>query len=433
MVMTIRTGMLGLLGLCGLWGCGGTATHGDSDASDTDASDSTNGTDGDGSGDFGSGNGSGGNSTGGVGGNDSTGSDGSGTAATTRGSGSRNNSASSTTSGSTTGSSTASASSGGGPSTGFTASTGVGTVGFGGAPVNTTSTFGSTVVTTVSTAGSVTVGSVSTTSGASTTGAGSPPELDEFPYLDDCDASYWYFSGQYCNLGFNCPATSGWVSCWDVGNGNISCDCGREYSWGNYQLSDGSTTDACAYAASACVAGPDAEQGKTKCTPSSFYQSTNYCNATANCETKVKVEGADMVKAGWRYAYCYAETDGWACDCEFDDGRMTVSLDTSTGSADMCVDAIDWCSGDITREGPRDCSPFSQYASTNSCYVNLRCTQAAVAGGIPASITENYTLSCGQASDGKWVCDCPGVGNFDVEADTGWDACTLGAAECAPT
>ena len=98
----------------------------------------------------------------------------------------------------------------------------------------------------------------------------------------------------------------------------------------------------------------------------------------------------------------------------------------------MCVDALDWCTGEITREGPRDCTPSSQYAETNSCYVNLRCTQAAVAGGVPATLTESFTLNCRYNDAGEWTCDCPGVGDFSVEAENGWDACTLGASQCEP-
>lgn len=452
--MTIRMGVLGLVGLCGLWSCGGTVTHGDPESSDTDASGSTQGTGGDSSdgdssgdfgdfGDFGDSGGSGGTSTDGVGGGDTTGgNDSGGAAATTSGSGSRNNnSASTTTTGSSDDSSTAasatssgigvtsgaggqSATSSGGDTTvgstvGTTAgtTTGTGSGGFGG---DTTS---------VSTFGSISVVTSTTGSG----GSGGLPDLEDFPYLDDCDSSYWSFGSLSCNLGFECPSHTGWADCWGSGDGELSCSCGRDYFWGSYQLSNVDSRDACAYVASACVAGPEVELSPPSCAPSYLYQGTNYCNATANCQTKIDIEGAEIIKTGSHYVHCEERDDAWACDCDIADGRVTVTLDTSSGSADMCIDALDWCSGEITREGPRDCNPTSQYAASNSCYVNLSCSQAAVAGGVPATLTESYTLNCRSNDAGQWTCDCPGVGDFSVEAETGWDACTLGASECTPT
>lgn len=426
MGMTIRMGMVGFLALCGLWNCGGTVTHGDSESNDSDTSGWTNGTGGDGSGDFGNNDGSGGTSTGAVGGSDDSAS-----AVTTRGSGSRNNSASSTTSGSND-ASAASTSSGSGVSSGVVGQAATSS----GAVTTAGNTFGTTISTGSNGFGGNTTNGMSSFNSVSvvtsTTGSGgTAPDLEDFPYLEDCDPSYWSITTQYCSLGFECPSHAGWSNCWDLGNGEFSCDCGRDYFWANYRLSDANTEDACAYAASACVAGSDVE-GPPSCTPSYLYQSTNYCNATANCQTKVDVEGADIMKTGSHYVHCEARDEAWTCDCDIADGRVSVTLDTSSGSSDMCVDALDWCSGEITREGPRDCTPSSQYAETNSCYVNLRCNQAAVAGGVAATITESFTLSCRHDDAGRWICDCPGVGSFDVEAETGWDACTLGASECSP-
>ncbi|HEU5073022.1 MAG TPA: hypothetical protein VFU02_02600 [Polyangiaceae bacterium] len=428
--MTIRIGVVGLLGL-GLWSCGGTVTHGDPASSDTDTSGWANGTDGDGSGDFGNNDGSGGMSTGGGGGSDTTGDD-SGSAVTTRGSGTRNSSATSTTSGSSEDSSAAvsgSSSAGIGSGAGGQVATSSGII----TAVSSVSTgsggFGGDTTSGVSTFNSISV--VTSTTGVGGTGSTIQPDLDDFPYLDDCDSSYWSVSTQYCNLGFECPSHTGWTNCWDLGNGELSCDCGRDYFWANYRLSGTNTADACAQTASACVAGPDVE-GQPTCTPSYLYQSTNYCNATASCQSKVDIEGADIVKTGSHYVYCEERDDAWTCDCDIADGRVSVTLDASSGSSDMCVDALDWCSGEITREGARDCTPSSQYAETNSCYVNLRCSQAAVAGGVPATITESFTVNCRHDDAGTWICDCPGMGSFEVEAETGWDACTLGASECSP-
>ncbi|HEY6724948.1 MAG TPA: hypothetical protein VI197_13015 [Polyangiaceae bacterium] len=439
--MRIRIGVLGLLGLGAVWSCGGTVTHGDAEASDSDASDSTNGTGGgddDGFGDFGSG-GSGGTSASAVGGSDSTGGDGPGSAATTRGGGSRNNSASGTTTtgGSTAGSSAASTgvgmssgaggqsatSTGVGTSVSTTGRTTIGSGGFGGDTTSSVSTFGSISVVT----------STSTTSTSTTGTQNDPSDLEDFPYLDGCDPLYWSNDTQYCSLGFECPSEAGRTSCWNAGNGELTCECYTDYSWSTYRLTEAELQNACAYVASGCVAGADAERGSPKCTPTYLSQGTTYCSASAECRTRLAIDGADMAKTHSLYASCEQREDAWVCSCSIPSGSVSVTLDGSSGSADMCLDALDWCTGDVTREGPRECTPTSQYAETQSCYANLACTQAAVAGGTPATITEYYTLSCRRADAGQWTCDCPGKGSFDVESETGWDACTLGASECTPT
>lgn len=428
MMATIRMGVLGLVG-CALWSCGGTVTRGDSD----DSPDGSGGSDG--WGDFGSG----GSDTDGTGpttngSRASTGSE-STSAATTRGGGSRNNNSSGTTTTTRGSSVSGSASTDGGVSSsgvgGNSATTGgTGTTmgGFGGQTTTIGSTFGSGSVVTGTVGSTSSVGSTSTTG----TAPGRPDELEDYPYLDDCDSSYWSFTSQNCSLNFFCPSHAGWTSCWNVGGGEFSCDCSRDYFWATYRMSNVDMSEACAYAASACVGGPDAEQAPPSCTPSYLYQSTNYCNASSNCRIKVDVDGADVVRSGSNYVHCEQRGDAWTCDCDLADGRLSVRLETSSGSNDMCLDALDWCSGELTREGERKCTPSSQYGGTHACYVNLRCTQDAEAGGVPATLTESYTLSCNSEDRSQWRCDCPGVGRFDVEADTGWDACTIGASECTP-
>jgi hypothetical protein len=266
-----------------------------------------------------------------------------------------------------------------------------------------------------------------------TSTTGSPdPELDDFPYLDGCDDNYWTSGTDYCSLNFSCSEHSGYANCWSIGNGEYTCGCNRDYYYSNYWLSGPDVRDVCAYATSACVAGSDAERGQPACTPSYLYQGTTYCSANAACRTTVDIEGADIARTHDNSVNCEQRDDSWVCNCYTLEGQLTVTLSTEDGSADMCVDALDWCGGEITREGPRDCRPSSQNAQTNSCYANLLCTQDVVVDDAPATLSESFTLSCEQDASGAWVCNCPGSGSFEIEAETAWDACTLGASECTP-
>lgn len=464
MAMKSRVRVLALLAVGVAWGCGGTATRGDSDSSDTDATGSSDGF----GGDFGDG---AGGSVGGSGGSGASTSDGAGDsttnaggAATTRGS----NSGTATTRGDTTrgdttrGDTTNSGTTGGQSDTsgGDTTSgdtTNGGTVGGqSDTAVSATSSNTASAVssgaggavgtsdsgTTVSTSGNggaggdpsssntatFTTGSVVT----STTGGEPDPELEDYPYLDGCADNYWNVGTDYCNLSFTCSDDSGYSSCWNNGDGGFACDCSRDYYYSTYLLSGTDAHDACAYAISACVAGDDAERGKPKCTPSYLYQGATYCSANAACKTNVDIEGADVAKTHNNSVSCEAREDSWVCNCYTAEGQLTVTLSAEDGSSEMCVDALDWCGGEITREGPRDCRPSSQNAQTNSCYSNLLCTQDVVVGGAPAILSESFTLTCENDESGAWACHCPGSGDFEVEAETAWDACTLGATECTP-
>jgi len=458
MAMKSRVRVLGLLAVGVACGCGGTATRGDSDSSDTDASGSSDGFGGDSS------DGAGG-SVGGSGGSSASDSDGSadstvnaGGAATTRGTDSgtattrggttrgdttRGDSTTSgdttsgdTTSGDTTSAQSITATSAGSSNTGSAVSSGAGGM------VGTSDSGGTTANTTVSTSGNGGAGgdpsssntATFTTSSVvtSTTGAEPDPDLEDFPYLDGCADNYWNVGTDYCNLSFSCSGDYGYSSCWNNGNGEFSCDCSRDYYYSTYWLSETDAQSACAYATSACIAGPDAERGQPKCTPSYLYQGATYCSANAACQTSVDIEGADIAKTSNNSVNCEQREDSWVCNCYTEEGQLTVTLSSEDGSAGMCVDALDWCGGEITREGPRDCRPSSQNAQTNSCYANLLCTQDVLVGGAPATLSESFTVNCENEESGAWACNCPGAGSIEVAAETAWDACTLAASECTP-
>ena len=471
MAITSRVRVLGLLAVGVAWGCGGTATRGDSDSSETDATGSSDGF----GGDFADGAGGSVGGSGGSGGSASdsdTDSDTSGDSTASAGGGptTRGNNSGTTTRGTTTRGDTTTASgdttSAGDTTSGDTTSAGGTTSGdtTGGDTSNaaTSSISGSAVstgaggmvgaadsvssATTVSTSGNGGFGGDPTSGTAtfttssvvtSTTGADPDPELDDFPYLDGCSDSYWTVGTDYCSLGFSCSdpsgsAESGYSSCWNYGGGEFSCSCNRDYFYSNYALSGSNSDDACAYAASACVAGTDAERGQPVCTPSYLYQGTTHCSANAACRTTVDVEGADMVRTSNNNINCEQRDDSWVCNCYTSDRQLTFTLSPEDGSSEMCVEALDWCGGEVTREGPRDCRPSSQNASTNSCYSTLLCTEEVVVGDAPATLSESFTLRCERDESDGWVCDCPGAGSFEVEAETAWDACTLGASECTP-
>jgi len=463
MAITKRVGVLGLVLVCGAWSCGGTVAHGDSEASESDAGGASDGVGG------GFGDGSVGGSSDGsdddfgdAGGSSAGGGDSSGSAGpsantvgstttrggdagpvTTRGDTTSDTSGSSDTTG---GSSDTTGGSSDDSAVATSTSAGIGITGAGGM-VGSSDAVTSTVNTTVGTTGSGGFGGDPTNNSAtfssisvtSTTGSGGtepePPAFDEYPYLDDCTSSYWNINSNYCSLNFTCadePSQYGWISCGESGDGDASCSCNNYDFWPSYLVKDADFDSACAYASSACVAGTAAEEGKPVCSPAYLYQSTTYCNATSNCETPVDIEGAHMTKTGTLSAYCEQQTDLWACTCSTSDGRMNFRLDVSDGSPNMCVDALDWCEGEFTTEGPRNCEPKTLNAQTNSCSVNLTCTQDALVSGVPAVLNQSYAVTCERGDSEAWICECPGAGNLEVEAETGWDACTFAASDCTP-
>lgn len=455
MAKTSRMRVLGLLAVGVAWGCGGTVVDGDSDGSESDSTGSSDGFGGDfsdgfvdsgGSGGSGASDGSGATTASAGGAPTTRGND----SGTTRGTTTRGDTSSGTTTrgdttnGDTTrGDTTRGDTSSGGTTSGQSASASATSSNSGssvsngaGGMIGTTAS--ATASSTVSTSGNGGFGgdtgsSTATFTTAVTSTTGSPdPELDDFPYLDGCVDTYWSVGSTSCNLDFTCSDHSRYSSCWDAGNGEFSCECYDNYTWTSYWLAGADAGEACAYTASACVAGSDAEHGDSVCTPSYLYQGPTYCNANATCRTSFDIEGADVAKTGTNYVNCEEREDSWFCNCSTLEASLTLTLSLEDGSAAMCVDALDWCAGEIMREGPRTCSPNSQNASTNSCYANLVCTQDAVVGGAPATLNESFALTCEHAESGTWVCDCPGTGSFEVEAETAWDACTLGATHCEP-
>ena len=453
--MTNRVGVLGLLVICGAWSCGGTVAHSDSETSESDAGGASDGFGGDssdgfvdsgGSGGSGASDSSGGETTASAGGAPTTRGNGSGT---TRGDTTRGDTTSDTTRGDTTrGDTTSNTTNGSSDDSAAVTSTSSGIAVTGAGGVGSTDAVSNTVNTTVGTTGNSGIGGAPTTgtstfssvSVVTTTGSGGtdpedPPAFDEYPYLDDCTASYWNYNSNYCSLNFSCSEQTGqygWISCSETADGDAACSCNNYDFWPSYLVHDADFDYACAYATSACVAGKDAEVGKPVCTPAYLYQSTTYCSATANCETPMDIEGTQMTKTGTSSAYCEAREDLWSCTCSTSDGRVSFRLDMSEGSASMCVDALDWCEGGFTTEGPRNCEPRTLNAQTNSCSVNLDCTQDALVDGVPAVFNQSYAVTCERDESDAWVCECPGAGSLEVAAETGWDACTLAASDCTP-
>lgn len=387
MAVTSRVRVLGLLAVGLAWGCGQTVPHGDSDSNETASTGSSAGFGGDSTG------GSGGSDTSDGGASTTRGND-SGTAATTDGN---------TTSGQSNASTSATSSNSGAVSNGA------------GGMVGTSDS----VSTTVSTAGDG--------------GSGGDPsthlDLDDFPYLDDCVDTYWGVGNESCVLGFSCSENSGNSNCYDIGNGEFACDCSLDDYHADYWLAGAGVADACAYAASACVAGPAAERGQPVCTPSSVYQGATFCDANATCRTTLEIEGVDMAKTGDTYVAC-EERGPWYCDCDPSQSIVSLTLRPEDGSVDMCVEALDWCAGEFTREGPRSCESTDQIAYADSCYADLRCTQDVVVDGVPAELSESLPLNCQRDGSSTFVCYCPGT--VEIETEDAWEACELAASECKP-
>lgn len=214
--------------------------------------------------------------------------------------------------------------------------------------------------------------------------------------------------------------------------GQRVCDSSWDYYNADYWIEEPDIVDACAYAASAGIAGSDVESGPLMCPTYSLSEATDSCTARGDCQAQIAIEGADITRIVATYASCTERNDSWVCDCTAPNNSMTITLSAEDGSSAMCVDALYWCAGEVTREGERTCEPSSQYAGEDYCYVDLLCTQDAVVGDLPATLGDSSGLSCQQDESGAWDCFCGGADSLEVEAETAWDACTVAVSQCTP-
>jgi hypothetical protein len=113
-----------------------------------------------------------------------------------------------------------------------------------------------------------------------------------------------------------------------------------------------------------------------------------------------------------------------------------IQFDSDLPADDLgtCERFVEDCgvSEDYGLNGPITCERASQSASGQYCNATIACKQAGTLGDADVQIYGYLSTDCQPLGDG-WNCTCStgsATASITVEAESGWDACTISAERC---
>lgn len=264
-------------------------------------------------------------------------------------------------------------------------------------------------------------------------GAGVPGQLPE-----DCSPMYRSSGPEYCSIDYECANGYLYTWCDTYDPNHWYCSCDSMGGTLEFELTNASIADACAYIGDLCMADsstPIEFTDSPECTPSYQELGPNYCSMEEICTQSAEIsEGVSVLSNQWRYTWCELSGGTWTCNCDAAGSSLTFDIPESTPAADVCSNALDICSaGAVELTGPRDCWPTYQSASPEWCDAQHECTRTGTIGVTEVEAHEWLYTSCFSEVEGQWTCDC-GVGaqsmNFELSSPDAWSTCQDASASC---
>lgn len=228
-------------------------------------------------------------------------------------------------------------------------------------------------------------------------------------------------------------------SCWNQGDGSLSCSCSAAGTAQNYVLNGVAPAESCDLVLGFCASGETPEWSEpATCSVGNVYNQSSgdrsYCQLEQICSQSSEVSPG-VVAALSEYEYVSCETTADASRCYCSSNTDSIQFDMGSTPDAACNDALAICTSDaeIAPEGPLTCERTYQNGSGGYCDTNFECTQEAVVDGTSIGVFGNYYAYCQDMGDGSWSCTCSsGVNStqLTVPADDAWAACTDAGELC---
>jgi hypothetical protein len=158
------------------------------------------------------------------------------------------------------------------------------------------------------------------------------------------------------------------------------------------------------------------------CQPPTVRESTDYCEATQQCDN-------DSI-----YSYCKSDgTGSWSCQCA--DNYGSRSFTVPGGDPSVCVSSLALCTpGEQPEVTGSECQDATTYLSGDYCSAQRACTSSADIAGGSASIYDYQYSNCQIGLGGAITCSCSANGYsqlYELSDTTLAAACTDSLGLCA--
>jgi hypothetical protein len=228
-------------------------------------------------------------------------------------------------------------------------------------------------------------------------------------------------------------------SCWNQGDGLLSCSCSASGIYQSYVLSGIAVAESCGLVLDFCLSGETPEFSEpATCSLANSYQQTNgsnsYCQLEQICSQSSEVSpGVVASLTESDYVSCDTTSDASLCYCSSNTRNLRFELSSTEATA--CNDALAICAStaEIVPDGPLSCQRSFQNGSGAYCDTTFDCTQDAVVDGTTVGVYGSYSAFCQDAGDGSWSCSCSSgteVAEITVSAADAWAACTDAGELC---
>ena len=255
----------------------------------------------------------------------------------------------------------------------------------------------------------------------------------------DCSARYHSSSPDYCDVELECSNGWVWAYCdmWESSEPWCECESDLAENWQTWQFSGVPDGDPCVLVANLCLGRgePALQFTEPACTPSYQELGAEWCDMEQQCTQTAEVTDEISVSTSeWQYTWCELSGDVWACSCSAGRGSMSFDYPGPVEASDVCPNALELCSAGATEiRAPTECTPYSQWASVDSCDAQHDCTGAATIAGTQIQVHQSMFTNCYALADGRWRCDCSlGSKHLSIELSSpdAWSSCQAAAASC---
>jgi hypothetical protein len=223
--------------------------------------------------------------------------------------------------------------------------------------------------------------------------------------------------------------------CEDYGDGRMTCDCedGRRF------IGIGETgMEVCDTMFDVCAEeSPVVFDGEITCTTSSESGGSGFCEDHPTCERAAELgDGVTVVDTREFDLSCDDKSSGGsACTCFTGGTHGYFDLESSTEGNGTCARFAPLCglAEPIAVTDEIECALEIQGGVDEACFVQLKCGQLATFDGEQIVVYGTMWADCAWDGDDNYVCICNAFDDsvpIEIEASSGWDACTAAATRC---
>jgi len=236
-------------------------------------------------------------------------------------------------------------------------------------------------------------------------------------------------SSDSCDLVLECSGRQASAGC-SLDGSDYRCRC-SDAPDSSFRVYSVGPSEACLYAVNACRRSDAFEAQPFDCELTSENYSSDGCNSIRECSRIASVGDVKLSEFIDSDVGCSTGAWGFSCGCSYSLNDVRFEGSDSHGLL-PCTDAHDWCSGDnLDLSEERSCSATPELSVSDICTTHLDCQRPVLVSGMEATMFETVTVQCYWDNSGEYLCECPSLGYFSLDAPDLDSACVSAASICA--